>query len=175
MTQDYENALIRRIGALAMADGPEGWIRVDLSVRVGRPHRLTVLMPDAPGQWLSGEPAPEITPLLDELRQLMTEAEDREWQAMRLVIEPSGDYVVHFGYDGLPDDLGQERWIRQELLFQLPPGWQWVQLRHDSGLLHMVTGETVPYTPPVGVVPEDAKVEMEHGGGIKVTYEAVSP
>lgn len=174
MTDDHENALIRRVAALAMADAPEGWVRIDLTVRVGQAHRLTILVPDATGQWLSGSPAPEVTPLLNELRQLMADAEDVEWQMMRLVIDPPDDYVVYFGYDGSPADMPQEGWIRQELLFQLPPGWQWVQLKHNSGLLHMVTNETVPYTPPEGVVPVGAKVEMAHRGAIKITYEAVS-
>jgi hypothetical protein len=174
VTEDHENALIRQVGALAMADAPEGWVRIDLTVRVGQAHRLTILVPDAEGQWLSGSPAPEVAPLVDELRQLMADAEDREWQTMRLVIDPPDDYIVHFGYDGTPDDLPKERWIRQELLFQLPPGWQWVQLHHDNGLLHMVTGETVPYTPPGGVVPVGATVEMQHRGPIKVTYRPVS-
>lgn len=163
MTEQDE--LIRRISALVMADGPEGWVRIDLNVQVGYAHRLTILLADAPGQWLSGSPAPEINPLLGELLSVM----DEEWVAMRLVIDPPGRYTVHFRYDHDQSEIPPERRIHEQLLFLLPPGWEWAQVRHDSGLLHMVTGETVPYAPPEGVVPAGTQIEMKYGGAVRVT------
>nr|WP_042191778.1 hypothetical protein [Kibdelosporangium sp. MJ126-NF4]CEL20288.1 hypothetical protein [Kibdelosporangium sp. MJ126-NF4]CTQ97514.1 hypothetical protein [Kibdelosporangium sp. MJ126-NF4] len=167
MSTDREDELIRQIGALAMADGPEGWVRIDLHVQVGYAHRLTILMPDAPGQWLAGTPAPEINPLLRELLSIM----EGPWKAMRLIIDPPGSYAVHFLYDRDPADIPWERWVYEQLLFALPPGWQWAQVRHNSGLLNMVTGETVPYTPPEGVVAVGKQVEMRHLGGVRITTE----
>ncbi|ONI84159.1 hypothetical protein ALI144C_15885 [Actinosynnema sp. ALI-1.44] len=117
------------------------------------------------GQWLSGAPDPEIDPLLRELLGLMEDG----WDTMRLVIDPPDSYVVHFKSGRDPSDVPWEQAIRDRLLFALPPGWDWAQVRHSSGLLHMITGETVPYTPPEDVVPPGKQVEMKHREGMRIT------
>ncbi|ALG08858.1 hypothetical protein AOZ06_19810 [Kibdelosporangium phytohabitans] len=164
MSREREDELVRQIGALVLADCPEGWLRADLNVQVGYAHRLTILVPNAPGQWLSGRPDPAIDPLLRELLDLMPD----RWEAMRLVVDPPDSYVVHFKAAGDASATPWEQAVRDRLVFALPPGWDWAQVRHDSGLLHMITGETVPYTPPEGVVPPGKQVEMRHREGMRI-------
>lgn len=162
MTAEREDELIRKIGGWGIADAPEGWRRIDMLFEVGYAHRLTIVV-DA--NTLTGSPAPEVTPLLQELYALM----DQSWTKFRLVIDPPGAYQAHFKHEP-GQDTPPERRVADELLFLLPPGWESAQIQPRSALIHTVTGLTYPWTPPEGLVPEGAELVMKHPFSFTMRY-----
>ena len=155
MTTERENELIRTIGSWGISDAPEGWRRVDMLFQVGRNHRLAIIVDDE--NKVEGSPAPDVTPLLQELYALM----DRSWTKFRLVIDPPGTYQAHFKGEPGPDVTPEGR-IADELLFLLPAGWESAQVQSASALVFSVTGIMYPWTPPEGLVPAGAEMVMKH-------------
>lgn len=163
MRTEREDELIREIGGWGISDAPDGWRRVDMLFQVGLGHRLAIVVDEK--NKLEGSPAPEVTPLLQELYALM----DRAWSKFRLTIDPPGDYRAWFSYDastGMPAD----RRIAEELLFLLPPGWESAQIQARSALVIGVTGLVYPWTPPEGLVPEGAELVMRHPFGFRLRW-----
>jgi hypothetical protein len=156
MRREHETELIQSIGRWVMADTPQGWQRIDLLVRVGVTHRLAIIVDDT--NKLEGQPAPEVSPLLVELVEVM----DDSWNRFRLIIDPPDDYRAWFMHDDHVDELPQEKRIAQELLFTLPPGWDNAQVRARSAVVRSITGFTYAWTPPEGLVPEGAQMNMKH-------------
>jgi hypothetical protein len=155
MRRERETELIQSVCRWVMADAPEGWQRIDLLVQVGFKHRLAIIVDDT--NKLEGEPAPEVSPLLVELIEVM----DDSWTRFRLIIDPSGDYRAWFRHDDHVDET-QEKRIAQGLLFTLPPGWDNAQVQARSALVQSVTGFTYVWTPPEGLVPEGAQMNIKH-------------
>lgn len=155
MTTEREDELIRGIGAWGIGDAPEGWLRVDMLFQVGRGHRLAIIVDEE--NKLEGSPAPEVTPLLQELYALM----GRSWAKFRLVIDPPGSYRAWFLMAD-PLDLPEDKRIAEELLFLLPPGWASAKVQSRSALVFSVTGIMYPWTPPDGLVPDGAELVIKH-------------
>jgi hypothetical protein len=163
VTTEREDELIRKIGGWGISDAPDGWRRIDMlfeiaydmGIDVGYHQRLAIIVDDT--NKLEGEPAPEVTPLVQELGRLM----GRSWTAFRMVIESSGDYRAFFDYGPGPDTSPEQR-IADELIFRLPPGWESARVRSDSATVTSITGFTYAWTPPAGHVPDGDEVLMTY-------------
>jgi hypothetical protein len=92
--------VVRWIGGWLMDAAPEGWLRIDMTVRLTTSVEeisLAVVMPD--GSAARMEPPPDVSPLLHELRKKKYIRGRGTWLSMRMALEPSGDYVVTYNYD----------------------------------------------------------------------------
>jgi hypothetical protein len=92
--------VVRWIGGWLMDAAPEGWRRIDMTVRLttaAEEISLAVVMPD--GAAARMEPPPDVSPLLFELRNKKYMRDRGTWLSLRLVIEPDGDYRVSYNFD----------------------------------------------------------------------------
>jgi hypothetical protein len=156
MRKERESELIQAICRCVMADAPAGSRRIDLLVQVGYKHRLAIIVDDT--NKLEGEPAPEVSPLLVELLEVMGDS----WTRFRLVIDLPDDYRIWFRHEDHVEELTQEKRIAEALLFTLPPGWEHAQVRSGDALVRSVTGHSYAWTPPAGLVPAGAEMTMRY-------------
>lgn len=95
-----EDQVVRWIGGWLMEAAPEGWLRIDMTVRVASTIEETTLAAVMPGGGPARmEPPPDVSPLLFELRQKKYMPGRGTWLSMRLVIEPDGAYRVQYNFD----------------------------------------------------------------------------
>src|SRR5690349_19202795 len=95
-----EDQVVRWIGGWLMDAGPEGWRRIDLTVRLTsmvEEIAPVAVMPD--GDMREMEPPPDISPLLFELRNKKYMRGRGTWLSLRMAIEPTGDYGITYNFD----------------------------------------------------------------------------
>ena len=159
-----EDQVVRWIGGWLMDAAPEGWRRIDLTVRLTTSVEEispAAVMPD--GAVARMELPPDVSLLLFELRTKKYLCDRGTWLSLRLVIEPDGAYRISYNYDregikGEPNTLLKS--VADYLKFSLPAGWEYLQLRYravgdheESGaVVHSITGTVYPWTPPEQVI-----------------------
>jgi hypothetical protein len=92
--------VVRWIAGWLMEAAPEGWLRIDMTVRLTTSVEeisLAVVMPDGSAAHL--EPPPDVSPLLHELRNKKYSPGRGTWLSLRMTVEPSGAYQVVYDYD----------------------------------------------------------------------------
>ncbi|WP_370968604.1 hypothetical protein [Amycolatopsis sp. cg9] len=133
--------MVRWIGGWLMDAAPEGWRRIDMTVRLTAAVEeiaLAVVMPD--GAAARMEPPPDVSPLLFELRNKKYVRDRGTWLSLRLVIEPDGEYRVSYNFDldplwdpPLEADVWQqdfEAYFRDE---EWTPAWYREGIKGEAG------------------------------------------
>lgn len=107
-----EDQVVRWVGARLMGAAPQGWRRLDLVVRATSTVEEIVALAVMADGVVEIAPLPEIGSLLFELRRKCFEPGYGTWLSLRLHVEPTGSYYVHYNFTldplwdpPLPNDL----------------------------------------------------------------------
>jgi hypothetical protein len=144
-----EDQVVRWIGSWLMKAAPEGWQRIDMTVRLASTLEeilLAVVMPEGGLVW--SEPPPDVSPLLFELRQKKYGRGSGAWLSMRLVIEPDGAYRVLYNFDWDPHwDPPVETWVFDHDFETFPRDEEWIPAWYREGLKGGTGGTRAPDEP----------------------------
>jgi hypothetical protein len=95
-----EDQVVRWIGGWLMDAAPDGWRRVDLTVRLtSMVEEIVPVAVLADGGTQEMEPPPDVSPLLFELRNKKYMRARGTWLSLRMLIEPTGDYGITYNFD----------------------------------------------------------------------------
>jgi hypothetical protein len=100
--QRYDQ-LLQQAGAALIGAAPPGWRRIDLVVRVAAGVQdlgLSVVMADLTD--VAVDPPAEAARALVELRELTATPELGAWFSARFVVDPPGEFRVHYNHDHDP-------------------------------------------------------------------------
>lgn len=144
-----EDQVVRWIGGWLMDAAAEGWLRIDMTVRLTsiiEEISLAVVMPD--GIRAEVEPPADVSPLLFELRHKKYMRGRGTWLSMRLVIEPTGDYRVSYNFDL---DPGWDPPVDDDVLdhdFEtFPRDEEWIPAWYREGIKGETGGKRTPDEP----------------------------
>jgi hypothetical protein len=144
-----EDQVVRWIGGWLMDAAPEGWRRIDMTVRLTAAVEeiaLAVVMPD--GAAARMEPPPDVSPLLFELRNKKYMRGRGTWLSLRLVIEPDGEYRVSYNFDLDPlwdPPLEADVWHQDFEAF--PRDDEWIPAWYREGIKGETGGKRTPDEP----------------------------